>query len=110
MMSATTTSRSVRRSARPPRYLLRCEEGRWGLYFRELRAGCFAGRDEALRAAEHLAAEAAQLGRQAYLVIEDPERGVEVRRLRRVPATGDRGRQVVTKVRWLPSGRGSAGR
>jgi hypothetical protein len=101
MMSAVTDSRSpVRRSGRPPRYLVRCEAGRWRLFFRELRAGCFAGRDEAVRAAEHLAAEAAQLGRQSYLVIESPDQGVEIRRLRRGPDGG--GRRVVAKVRWLP--------
>ena len=111
MMSAATDGRApIRRAGRPPRYLLRCEEGRWRLYFRDLRAGCFAGRDEAVRAAEHLALEAAQLGRQAYLVIENPERGVEVRRLRRCPASADRGRHVVTKVRWLPPQYGSGRR
>ena len=99
MMSAVTDFRPpIKRSGRPPRYLVRCEAGRWRLFFRDLRAGCFAGRDEAVRAAEHLAVEAAQLGRQAYLVIENPDQGVEIRRLRR---TGGGERRVVTKVRWL---------
>lgn len=103
MMSAVTDFRPpIKRSARPPRYLVRCEAGRWRLFFRDLRAGCFSGRDEAVRAAEHLAVEAAQLGRQAYLVIENPDQGVEIRRLRRASG-GDR--RLVTKVRWLSTRR-----
>lgn len=107
MSAATGLGPPIKRSRRPARYLIRCEAGRWRLYFRALKAGCFPGRHEAVRAAERLAAEAAQLGGQSYLVIESLDQGTEVRRLRRASRDGDH--RVLTKVRWLaPGGRATA--
>jgi hypothetical protein len=94
----------MRRSPRPARYLVRHEACGWRLYARESSRGCggFAGRDEAVSMAEHLACEAAFLGRPAYLVIETEGQGMEIRRLRRCPEAGDgRRRRLLTTVRWL---------
>ncbi len=99
-------SAPVRRCLRPARYVVRHEACGWRLYGRTSLGGCggFAGRDDAVGMAEHLASEAAFLGRPSYLVIEAEGEGVEVRRMRRCPETGDgERRRLLTTVRWLPS-------
>ena len=104
MTGITDGSAPMRRSLRPARYLVRHEARGWRLYGRKSPRGCggFAGRDDAVSMAEHLASEAAFLGRPAYLVIETEGQGTEVRRLRRCPETGDgRQRRLLTTVRWL---------
>ncbi|MFZ0268370.1 hypothetical protein [Caulobacter sp.] len=101
-----------RRALRPARYVVRHEARGWRLYGRTSPGGCggFAGREEAVGMAEHLAAEAAFLGHAAYLVIESEGQGVEIRRLHRCLETGDgeQRRRLVTTVRWLPSRIGAA--
>ena len=107
MTSMGDTSTPGRRSLRPARYLVRYEACGWRLYGRKSPKGCggFAGREEAVSMAEHLASEAAFLGRAAYLVIETEGVGAEVRRLRRCPETGDgRQRRLLTTVRWVTRG------
>ena len=106
MMTGTPElSAPIRRSLRPARYLVRHEARGWRLYGRTSPGGCggFAGRDEAIDMAEHLASEAASLGRPAYLVIENEGQGLEIRRVRRCPqaADGER-RRLLTRVRWVP--------
>jgi hypothetical protein len=99
-------SAPMRRSLRPARYVVRHEIRGWRLYGRASPSGCggFARREDAIGLAEHLASEAAFLGRPAYLVIENEGEGVEIRRLRRCPDAGDgERRRLLTTVRWLPS-------
>ncbi len=106
MTGIPDVSAPMRRSLRPARYLVRHEARGWRLYGRKSPGGCggFAGRDDAVSMAEHLATEAAFLGRPAYLVIETEGEGVEIRRLRRCLETGDgERRRLVTTVRWLPA-------
>jgi hypothetical protein len=98
MMSACAElTRPTRVSRRPARYLLRREGDQWRLYFRTARAGTFTDAARALLTAEHLAEEAAALGRQAYLVIDFADGALEIRRLRRGP--GHRG--FTMRRRWL---------
>jgi hypothetical protein len=106
MTGIPDVSAPMRRTLRPARYVVRHEARGWRLYGRTSPAGCggFARREDAVGMAEHLAAEAAFLGRPAYLVIETEGEGVEIRRLRRCPETGDgERRRLLTTVRWLPS-------
>ena len=101
MMSACSElTKPSRISHRPVRYLLRREGDQWRLYFRTPRAGAFPDSTRALLTAEHLVEEAAALGRQAYLVIDFADGGLEIRRLRR--AQGAHG--VVMRRRWLRKG------
>jgi len=97
MSAAAERTRAPFGSRRPARYMLRHEGDLWRLYYRDAGAGSFEDAGRALQTAELLAHEAAALGRQAYLVIDFADGGLEIRRLRRLP--GHRG--VLMRRRWL---------